>query len=63
MRIYVKKFVDAKWGSVEFLVYREGEYQQPLAILTVSELDHLAAEIRDAKAVNLKSIVRQAKGK
>lgn len=49
MRILVKKLIDAKWGNSEYVLYREGEWQTPLAILTDIDLQRLADAIDEAQ--------------
>jgi hypothetical protein len=48
MRIYVKKMIDAKWGHVEYIVFREGEFQTPVGILGPIEIKALRDEIDEA---------------
>jgi hypothetical protein len=49
MKIHVKAFIDGVWGNPEYVVFREGEYQHPLAMLSEPDLAFLEAGIKDAR--------------
>jgi hypothetical protein len=52
MRIYVKKITSLTWGEEEYIVYKEGQYQTPIAILSGVEIADLATSIDEARKVS-----------
>jgi len=48
MRVFAKALIDAQWGDVTYCIFREGEFQNPIAMLSESDVLLLRDELRNA---------------
>lgn len=48
MKIFAKALISARWGDEEYCLFRHGEYQTPIAMLSRHDVMALRSELDQA---------------